>query len=80
MSMSIEEQVHIEQEIQRYYPAPKMDGSYDARKAWEEYQEKLREKVWQVYGALGGDPRSWVLLELIDADTLEMKLVWKKKT
>lgn len=76
--MNYDDLKYLEEEIQRYtFPKGKDEESEQA------YQRELHDTAVRTYNRLrdrGGDITSWVLLETIDAETMEMKLVWRRKT
>ena len=68
MSMSVQDERYIRQELEKRFP----DLNDDLDKTYRMCND--------VNYALDDDPQSWKLIQMLDADTLEMKWMWVKKS
>lgn len=73
MGMQRYQEQHIREQLEKRFHD--LTDDIDEGGASRTYQ-----KCYDVYNAMNGSPEDWVLMELMDADTLEKKWYWRRKS
>lgn len=70
--MKLSSENHIRRELEKRFPD--LDDDFDEGGSSRTYQ-----KIREIYDRFD-DPEAWKLVEMLDADTLESKWHWVKKS